>query len=432
MPKNGHYNTPTRPKWWSHDMPVVLVIGTMDTKGLESQYLADCISALGCKPLTMDSGILGEADGIDPDIARSQVAEAAGSNIDALRNAGCRGKAVEGMLVGVRRLAIELYEQGQIQGVVALGGAEGSVLATAAMKALPIGVPKLIVSPIASGVRQFGPFVGTKDIMVMHSIVDILGLNTIALQVFDNAAAAITGMAKSFAERKPFQEERMQIAATALGNTTAPLMQIREKLEENDCDLVLFHANGVGGVAMEELFEQGVFQGVLDFTLSELAGEIIGGFHGGTERLHTAGKLGLPQVIVPGCVDFGVFGSPDNIPEALQDRPTYYHNPEFTLVRLSCDEQIMVARNIAKRLNNARGKVSVIVPLQGLSIPNNAEGGVFWDPDCDASFRAVLKDNLDNKINYQEIDAHINDAEFINAVMGETNAHFNSESHCPN
>jgi uncharacterized protein (UPF0261 family) len=407
-------------------MAVVLIIGTMDTKGLESQYLADSITALGCKPLTLDSGILGEADGIVPDISRSQVAEAAGSTIDALRNAGSRGKAVEGMLVGVRRVAKELCDKEQIHGVVALGGAEGSVLATAAMKALPLGVPKLIVSPIASGTRQFGPFVGIKDIMVMHSIVDILGLNNIALQVFDNAAAAISGMAKSFAEKRLYKNERNQIAATMLGNTTAPLMQIRKQLEQDGNDLVLFHANGVGGVAMEDLFEQGVFQGVIDYTLSELAGEIIGGFHGGTERLHTAGKLGLPQVIVPGCVDFGVFGSPDNIPEALQERPTYYHNPEFTLVRLSCDEQIMVARNIAKRLNNARGKVSMIVPLQGLSIPNHAEGGEFWDPDCDASFREVLKDSLDNKISYREIDAHINDEVFIKAVMDEANSHFNS------
>src|SRR5688572_22144483 len=209
-------------------MPVVLVIGTLDTKGPETRYLKERIQALGCRTLVLDSGILGEADGITADFSRQKVAEAAGSTIELLRNAGSRGKAVEQMLKGVRKIAEELYAQNRIDGVIALGGAEGSVLATAAMKALPLGIPKLVVSPIASGRRQFGPFVGTKDVLVMHSVVDILGINSISAPVFDSAAAAICGMAQDFAAKREKarapQTVKKQIAATMLGNTTRPLM----------------------------------------------------------------------------------------------------------------------------------------------------------------------------------------------------------------
>lgn len=402
-------------------MSTVLLIGTLDTKGPETAYLRDHIRALGCETLVLDSGILGEAVGIQADFDRRVVAEAAGVTIDSLRNVGSRGKAVEEMLKGVRRIALDLYADSKIHGVVALGGAEGSVLAAAACKVLPIGFPKLIVSPIASGQRKFAPFVGTKDVMVMHSVVDILGLNAVSRAVFDNAAAAIAGMAQAFDRRglHIHPPTRPAIAATMLGNTTRPLMRVRPRVEDAGYDFVIFHANGVGGPAMEELIVSGYFAGVLDYTLSEIAGFIAGGFHnGGAARMDAGAQAGIPQVIVPGCLDFMVFGAKHEVPEHLRDRAMYYHNPEFTLVRLTADEQRRATQFLIDKLNTATGHVSVLVPLGGGSIMDVA-GGAFWQPELNAECRALLKQGLKASIRYQEVDGHINDDSFADMTFAE-------------
>jgi uncharacterized protein (UPF0261 family) len=347
------------------------------------------------------------------------VAQAAGSNIDTLRNAGTRGKAVEEMLKGVRKIALELFHEGKIHGVVSLGGAEGAVLAASAMKVLPIGFPKLIVSPLASGHRKFAPFVGTKDVMVMHSVVDILGLNPVSMTVFDNAAGAIAGMAIAYAGRTQRTPTRKSIAATMLGNTTRPLMHIRPMIESRDYDFVIFHANGVGGPAMEELIAQDYFSAVLDYTLSEIAGYIAGGFHnGGQTRMDAAAQAGIPQVIVPGCLDFMVFGAKHEVPEQFRDRPMYYHNPEFTLVRVTPDEQLKGVVFLAEKLNQAKGQVTVLVPLGGGSVMDIA-GGDFWQPETNRRCNDTLRDTLKPGIRYLEIDAHINDPAFAEAAYTE-------------
>ena len=395
--------------------PTVLLIGTLDTKGPETAYLQSRIQEHGCDTLVLDSGILGEADGIVADFDRATVARAAGSDLETIRDSGSRGKAVERMLHGVRSIVLDLYTEGRIHGVIALGGAEGSVLAAAAMCSLPVGIPKLLVSPIASGRRVFAPFVGTKDVLVMHSVVDILGLNPMARGVFDNASAAIAGMAQVYASRKPENEVTPQVAATMLGNTTAPLMRVRKQLEERGFDLVLFHANGAGGTAMEEAIDQ--FEAVIDYTLSEIAAEVAGGFHRPPRpRMEVAARAGLPQVIVPSCVDFIIFGPRSEVPEQFADRPSYYHNPEFTLVRVTKEEELEIARVIAKRLNAAQGRVEIVVPLRGLSIPNR-EGGEFFAPEIDEAFRAELKSHLSPAITYTEVDAHVNDEEFTDRVV---------------
>lgn len=401
-------------------MATVLLIGTLDTKGPETAYLRDRVRRLGCDTLVLDSGILGEAVGIEADFDRRVVAHAAESTIDALRSAGTRGKAVEEMLKGVRKLALQLFAEGRIHGVASLGGAEGAVLAAAAMKALPVGFPKLIVSPLASGHRKFAPFIGTKDILVMHSVVDILGINSVSRTVFDNAAAAIAGMANAYeaGRLQPARsDEHKAIAATMLGNTTRPLMRIKPGIEARGVDFVIFHANGVGGPAMEELIAQNYFAGILDYTLSEVAGYIAGGFHnGGPTRLDAAGEAGLPQVIVPGCLDFIVFGAKHEIPEQFKGRPTYYHNPEFTLVRLTEDEQLDATRFLVEKLNRAKGVVSVVVPLGGGSIMD-IDGGAFWQPETNERCRQILRDGLNPSIQYQEVSAHINDDAFADAVL---------------
>jgi uncharacterized protein (UPF0261 family) len=405
-------------------MATVLLIGTLDTKGPETAYLRDCVSKLGCDTLVLDSGILGEPTGIQANFTREMVALAAGTTINALRNAGTRGKAVEGMLKGVRKLTLELLAQGKIHGAVALGGAEGSVLAAAAMKELPIGFPKLIVSPIASGQRKFAPFVGTRDVMVMHSVVDILGLNPISRTVFESAAAAIAGMARAYeSSRRDLlaanPQTRPAIAATMLGNTTKPLMRVRPCVEALDMDFVIFHANGVGGVAMEELIKQGQFAAVLDFTLSEVAGQIAGGFHvGGPTRMDAAAHSGVPQVVVPGCLDFIVFGARHEVPEQFKDRPMYYHNPEFTLVRLTPEEQIKATQFVLDKLNQSTGKITVVTPLGGGSVMD-IEGGAFYRPELNRQCWDMLKNGLKAGIRYREVDAHINSDTFADAVFEE-------------
>jgi uncharacterized protein (UPF0261 family) len=394
-------------------MPILL-IGTLDTKGPEIAYVRDRLRALGLEVIVADSGILGEPLDIVPDVTRARVAELAGTSIETLRHAGSRGKAVHGMLAGLRRLALELFREGRLQGVAALGGAEGAVLGASAMMGLPIGVPKVIVTPIASGHRRFGPLVGTKDVMVVHSVVDILGLNPIATAVFDNVAGALAGMAS---HGHPVRlDNARRVAITMLGNTTKGVMMIRDRLAAHGIESVIFHSNGVGGPAMEELAADGLFVGVIDFTTDELTDELVGGFHGaGPSRLRSIGRLGLPQVVVPGCIDFSVHGRPEAVPESMRGRPVYTHNPEFTLVRTLPEEMEALGGIFAERLNEATGPVAVMVPTEGLSIPSVPDG-VFWNPDADTRFLRALRRELRPDIPVSTHPWHINAPEFATAV----------------
>lgn len=408
----------------------VLLIGTLDTKGPEIAYVRDRVRDLGADPLVLDSGILGEPVDIEPEITRAQVAKAAGSDIDSLRRAGTRGAAVEKMKEGVKQITLDLFAQGRIDGVLCLGGAEGAVLGATAMKALPIGVPKVIVTPLASGKRQFGPFVGTRDIMVVHSVIDIAGLNPISCAVFDNAAAAIVGMVRGDGGRKSVDGKQAvsvlgrpssvkYVALTMLGNTTKAVMRIKDRIAPAGYESIIFHSNGVGGPAMEELAEQAMFVGVIDYTTDELSDQLVGGFHqGGEKRLERVGAVGLPQVVVPGCIDFTVHGPRDEVPDRFKSRPAYYHNPEFTLVRLLPEEMVQIGHIMARKLNAAKGPLCVVVPTKGLSIPN-VPGGAFWDPDADAAFLQALTSDLRKDIPLKTVPAHINDLAFADCVADE-------------
>jgi uncharacterized protein (UPF0261 family) len=395
--------------------PGIALIGTLDTKGAEIGYVRDRLRALGARPLVVDSGILGEPDGIEPDVTRADVARAAGHDLAGIRSAGSRGAAVQLMLEGVRAVVLEAYGEGRVHGVLCLGGAEGALLGAAAMHALPVGVPKLIVSPAASGRRPFGPFIGEGDVTVMHSVIDILGLNEISRAIFDNAAAAIAGMARD-AGRPVLELGSKCVGITMLGQTTPGVMRVRDVLVEAGHEPVIFHANGVGGPAMEHLVEAGALGGVIDYTLSELANSLMDGIHTtGPDRLRVAGRHGLPQVVVPGCVDFFNQGPRDSLPDRYRSRKSYFHNPVATLVRLDAGEETALGRIVAERLNEARGPVRVVAPTRGFSLAD-AEGGDLWDPEADRAFLQSLQDALRPDIPYEAVDAHIDDPAFADVV----------------
>ncbi|MDQ3741649.1 MAG: Tm-1-like ATP-binding domain-containing protein, partial [Actinomycetota bacterium] len=310
---------------------------------------------------------------------------------------------------------LDLWSQGRLDGALCLGGAEGALLGAAGMHALPVGVPKLIVSPSASGRRAFGPFMGETDTCVMHSVIDILGINPISRAVFDNAAAAVVGMARSAGE--PVGElGSATIGITMLGQTTPGVMHLRERLAGAGLDSVVFHANGVGGPAMERLLEQGALGGVVDFTLSEIANSVKDGVHAvGPDRLTVAGRLGIPQVVVPGCVDFFNQGAPETVPAEYRARRTYFHNRVATLVGTSPDEMREIATTIAERLRPARAPVRVVTPARGFSL-SGAPGEALWDEEANAAFLDALRGALPPEIPCEVVDAEINAREFADRV----------------
>jgi uncharacterized protein (UPF0261 family) len=395
--------------------PHVALIGTLDTKGEEIAYVRDRLRALGARPIVIDTGILGEPAGCEPDIAHAEVAAAAGDDLEGVRNAGSRGAAVERMLAGVRAVCLRLYAEGRLQGALCLGGAEGGLMGAGAMHALPVGVPKLIVTPSASGRREFAPFMGETDTVVMHSVIDILGLHPISRAIFDNAAAAIVGMARDGGGAVGDLGART-VGVTMLGQTTPGVMRLRERLLAAGHAPVIFHANGVGGPAMEKLAASGALSGVIDYTLSEVANTLLDGVHAtGPDRLRVAGRHGLPQVVVPGCCDFFNQGAPDTVPERFRGRRSYYHNPVATLVRLSPEEGAELGRMIAERLAATTGPVSVVVPARGFSLAD-AEGGALWDPAADRALVDALRAALRDDIGYEVVDAHVDDPEFADVV----------------
>ncbi len=345
-------------------------------------------------------------------MSSDDVARHSGGTLAALRGAPTRGRAVAAMRRMLADLVGDLHAEGRIAGGIGIGGAEGAVMTASALMRLPVGVPKIVVSPIASGRHEFGPLVGTRDMMVVHSVVDILGLNAIACTIFDNVVAAMAGMVGDrTATAVTTEGSRRTVAVTMLGNTTRAVMALKDELAEEGYETMVFHSNGVGGPAMEELAGEGHFLGVIDFTTNEVTDPLVGGIHdGGPDRLRVIGVLGLPQVVVPGCIDFSVF-EPSKIPSALAHRPSYDHNPEFRLVRTPKEEMVQIAHVFVERLGAASGPLVVVVPTQGLSIPNTPDG-VFWDPEADAAFLQTLQRELRADIPVETAEHHVNDPDF--------------------
>ena len=389
----------------------VLIIATLDTKGIEAAYIRDGLNRLGIPTTVIDTGILGEPLGIVPDISHADLAEFGGITLHELQNSGTRGRAVERMRTYVIAKVKQLYDRGEVLGAIGMGGAEGSVMSAGALMQLPIGVPKIVLSPIASGRHEFGPLVGTSDMLVMHTVIDILGLNNISETIYDNAVAAMAGMVKHGHVLTPPGPDKKYVAVTMLGNTTTSTMAIQEELEKHGYEVITFHANGVGGPAMEELAEAGQFVGVIDLTPSELVGKLIGGIHnGGERRMRRVGALGIPQLMVTGCVEFMVFHT-SSFPDEYKSRPIYDHNPEFALVRLNSDEMLTVAEYLADCANQSIGPIEIIIPTEGYSIPNVPDG-VFWDRAADQKFEDRLIEKTRKDIWVEKLPMHVNSREF--------------------
>jgi uncharacterized protein (UPF0261 family) len=363
--------------------------------------------------LTIDAGALG-APLFAPDISRDEIFAAAGTTAATVREANDRGRAVEAAARGAAKTVASLHSQGKIDGVLGLGGSAGTTIGTAAMQALPFGVPKLMVSTLASGqVRQY---VGVRDIMMLHSVVDICGLNRISRTVLGNAAHAMAGMVLQRRPTGVSAAAKPLITATMFGVTTPCVEASRRALEEAGYEVLVFHATGTGGLTMESFIADGLITGVLDITTTELADELVGGIlTAGRDRLTTAGRCGVPQVISVGAVDMVNFGPPDTVPARFQGRRFYQHNPSVTLMRTTPEENAALGREIALKASAASGPTALLLPLRGVS-GIDAEGKPFWWPEADAELFDAIRRNVEPSVKLIEHDLHINDPEFAAAA----------------
>jgi uncharacterized protein (UPF0261 family) len=391
----------------------VILVGTLDTKGVEYQYVRDLLVDSGVGAYVIDAGVLGSPH-FTPNVPRERVFAAAGSTLEEIQRAGDRGKAIEAAAVGAAKVA-SLWSF-DATGILALGGSAGTTIGTAAMRALRFGFPKLMVSTLASG--QVRPYVGVRDIMMMHSVVDICGLNRVTRAVLNNAVNAMIGMvrhqvgepanlpnpAHGFA--KPI------IAATMFGVTTPCVDAARKRVEREDFEVLVFHATGTGGQTMESFICDNLIQGVLDITTTELADELVGGvLSAGPERLTAAGMRGIPQVISLGALDMVNFGPPETVPEKFRGRRFYQHNPTVTLMRTTPEENDRLGKEIAQKASAARGPTAVLVPLRGVSAIDK-ENQPFWWPEADQALFQSLRNWMSPNVRLIEVDRHINDPEF--------------------
>lgn len=388
----------------------ICIVGALDTKGNEFAFLKAEIEQRGFDTLVVDIGVLGEPV-FQADIPRARVAEVGGTVLDELVAEQDRGQAMIVMTQGAAEVVRRLYAEGKIHGIISMGGGGGTAVGTSAMRALPVGFPKLMVSTVASG--DVSPYVGTSDITMMPAVVDVAGLNRISRTIYTNAAGAICGMVAS--EVAP-AEDKPVIAATMFGNTTRAVNQAKALLEAAGYEVLVFHATGTGGRTMESLVDGGYVAGVLDMTTTEWADEICGGvLSAGPTRLDAAGKKGLPQIIVPGCLDMCNFWAKNTVPEHYKDRILYEWNPNITLMRTTPDENAQMGKIFAEKINAASGKVAVYIPSGGWS-ELDLPGKPFYWPEADQAFVDALKSELRSDIPVIEMQVDVNDPEFSGAV----------------
>jgi uncharacterized protein (UPF0261 family) len=398
-------------------MATVVLVGTLDTKEEEYRWLRDQLTADGRDVTVVDTGTFSDGAGL-ADVTSRSVAEAAGADLTALREARDRGAAMEAMAEGAARVVRRLHESGELHAVLAVGGSSGSSVAARALRALPVGVPKLLVSTMASG--DVGPYVGETDVTLMYSVVDISGVNSISRMILGNAVAAASGMARRYERAMtapaPDEESRL-IGATMFGVTTPAVDEAREHLTGLGYEVLVFHATGSGGRAMEALSESGLLAGVLDLTTTELADDLVGGvLSAGPHRLEGAGRRGVPQVVSVGALDMVNFGPRDSVPPEFENRRLLVHNPTVTLMRTTREEMATLGARIAEKLSRATGPVEVFLPTRGVSAVDVA-GGPFEDAEADAACFTAITDGLDGSgVPVHTVDAAINDPGFGRAA----------------
>ncbi|MFL5762165.1 MAG: Tm-1-like ATP-binding domain-containing protein [Thermomicrobiales bacterium] len=396
-----------------------MLVGTLDTKGDEYEFVRRCLTEFGVDTLLIDAGILGPPRA-NPDISRAEVAQAAGLDLSTLVDGGDRGGAIDAMARGATAIVTRLHDEGRLDGIIGLGGSGGSTLIGAVMRALPVGVPKVLVSTVAIGDTR--AYVGSADVMMLYPVVDIAGINRVSAQILTNAAAAIAGMAKARTSYRPLQTGRPLIAATMFGVTTPCVTVARERLEELGYEVLVFHATGAGGDAMEALVRSGLVQGVLDITTTELADTLAGGVcAAGPDRLAAAGEVGIPQVVSLGALDMVNFGPMETVPDRYAGRQFHRHNAAVTLMRTTAEECAELGRRIAERLNAARGPVRLFMPLRGVSMIAT-EDQPFHDPIADAALFDALRRYLEPKVELHAFDTDINDPAFARAMADALHA----------
>ena len=385
----------------------IAVLATLDTKGTEAEYLCRQIEKLNNTALVIDTGVVGTPTS-EADITRQQVAEAGGTSLKILLESPTREVAAPIMADGATHLVIDLVTQGKVDGIISMGGTQGTTLATKVMRALPYGFPKVMVSTMASG--NVAHWVDIKDITMMFSVTDILGLNPVMRKMLANAAASICGMVNVDVELK--QGDRPLVAVTTVGITTKGAMKAVEVLEAAGYETIVFHAVGSGGRAMEQMMKEGLIGAVLDYAIIEVSNEMHNALlAGGIERLTTAGKLGIPQVICPGAIEVLVFNEPETVPAKYKNRTLIPHSPQITDVRLNATEMAEVGREVARRLNHTKNEAVFMNPIGGYD-SYAVEGMGFYDPEADAAFMAELKANLTSTFRVIDRDTHIEDVAF--------------------
>ncbi|WP_339294839.1 Tm-1-like ATP-binding domain-containing protein [Paenibacillus sp. FSL W7-1279] len=392
-------------------MKTVAIAGTFDSKGAEFSYVKSVIESLGLKTFTIHSGVFEPL--FKPDVSNVEVAAEAGVDIREIAARKDRAAGTEALAQGMGKIVPRLYAEGKFDAMLSFGGTGGTSIVTAGMRALPIGVPKLMVSTVASG--NTAPYVGTSDIIMFPSIVDVSGLNSFSTKIFTNAAHAIAGMVQF--ESAPPVDKKPLVAATMFGVTTPCIDYARAHLELHGYEVLVFHATGTGGQTMESLIEAGYIDGVLDLTTTEWCDELVGGvLAAGPHRLEAAGRCKVPQVVSTGALDMVNFGPYETVPEIFRERNLYKHNPSVTLMRTTVGENRQLGEKIAEKLNGSQGPTVLMLPLKGVSMLD-VEGEAFHGPEEDKMLFDTLRQRIDRKnVELIEMNTDINDQAFAVAA----------------
>jgi uncharacterized protein (UPF0261 family) len=390
----------------------IVIVGTLDTKGAEHDFARGIIEDQGVDTHLIDAGVRGEP-AVEADTPREEVVRRGGTELEELIDADDRGEAVDTMARGAAAVAADLHEEGVLEGILSLGGSAGTTIGTTAMRALPYGVPKVMVSTMASGDTR--PYVESRDIAMLYSVADVAGLNQLTRTVISNAALAVVGMTTADPDFET--PDKPTVGVTMFGVTTPCVTEARALLEERGYEVLTFHATGTGGKAMEELVEQDVIGGVLDVTTTELADELVGGvLSAGPDRLEAAGEAGVPQVVSVGALDMVNFGPRDSVPQEFEDRQFHLHNPTVTLMRTTSEENRELGRTLAEKVNRATGPTTVVLPTGGVSMID-VEGEDFYDPEADAALFDAIRETLNDDVELIEAETDVNDPEFARTLV---------------